>query len=662
MTDTKYSKIFDINGPISSFLKNYEFRQGQVDMAAAIEDAIHNCSNILIEAGTGIGKSFAYLIPFINWAVSNNKKVVIATYTKALQEQLFKKDIAFLKKALGNNFNAALCFGSENYLCKQRLSRSSQHGLFETKTDSEIMQQISEWASTTKTGLLTDMPFEPPANIWLKICRDSNVCRNKKCHNFKSCFYVKAKKLWGKADILIANHHVFFSNLDSDRSNLPEFHAVVFDEAHNLENVAADFFGINISNNQLRFLLDELLHPKYRNGFLSSIEHLKDKTELGVLVNSVRQAADLLFTEVENRLGNSSSLRIIEPQQFSNQVCLNINELIDAIYDGINKIDDDDKEEIKNHLSKLKTWSNEFNDFLSQKHDRHVYWIEKEQKSMKSKYMFCASPIDVAPYLKDVLFNKAMPVVLTSATLSVNNSFAFFKERLGVLDAQELLIQSPFDFKKQVILYTPHDIPDPNIERTRYTDALSRHIKQLVEITNGRTFILFTSYETLKQTYKILEQVLLDYSLLKHGDLPRWQLLERFKKEKKAVLFGTSTFWQGIDIPGRSLESVIITRLPFAVPDHPLLAAKIAHLEAQGINAFMSYQVPQAVLLFKQGFGRLIRNSADFGLVSILDPRIKTRHYGRLFINSLPKCQYVTNFNELAAEYKKMIDSPGKTK
>ena len=620
-------------------------------MSEAISEAIKLNKHLVVEAGTGVGKSLAYLIPFIIYVAKNNKKVVISTYTKTLQNQLYLKDLPFLKRSLGIKFNYALCLGSENYLCLRRLNSKYVYDLLDSDSQFNEMAKILDWSSKTKSGIKSDLDFIPKSGVWNNVCREPDLCLGKKCSFKDDCFYKRAKNTERKSNILVTNHSLFFTNLASGGQVLPNFHAVVFDEAQTLEKIATSYLGIELSNTKIKYLFDSIYNPKTNRGLLTKFKNLNRRT-----INSIKeylaeseQASRIFFQEISQIFGaENDSKRIRTKSIVFNYMEEPLKHLADSLSELLDYIkDEEDEALIKSYSKRCVDISKAMSFILNQTKDDYVYWIEVSKRKRAVKYSLFAAPIEIADELDKQLFSKIKPIILTSATLSTNNDFGFIKKHLGIKECDELLLGSPFNYEKNVLLYLPKKIEDPNHKFEVFQEQVLEHIKKIIDIMRGRIFILFTSYKMLNVIFNDLISIYKDINLLKQGDKPRYELLANFKENKNSVLLGTTTFWQGIDVPGKSLECVIITKLPFSVPDDPITEAKMELIESRNGNPFIEYQVPQAIMMFKQGCGRLIRNKSDRGIVGILDPRIKTRYYGRSFINALPKCKHTSDVNEV---------------
>ena len=690
------------NGIIANKLDSYELRPQQMDMALTIEKSIEENKHLIIEAGTGVGKSMAYLIPFIFWTVRNKKKAIISTYTKTLQEQLINKDLPFLRNALRSanvntrqndlppesgyeqeekfDFSYTLCVGGQNYLCLRRFNQLQMHGLIDTKKEVKEFQKIIQWEVQTKNGLRSELDFEPSPAVWSKVCRESDLCFGKKCIFYDDCHYYKARRREYKAHVLVTNHHLFFANLVNAGRVLPDFDAVVFDEAQTLEDVATSYFGIAISNFNVKFLLDSILNPKTGKGLITRLFKPSDKTVAAIreTLDEARHASDLFFSEITEKYGTGSkTTRIRKKGVINNYLSKPLSNLSGALESLLNLVTvEEERLEIFAFASRCSEANKNISIIINQELEEYVYWAEVEKRTnslglSNHKYSRCslfAAPINIAEDFEKQIFDKIRPVILTSATLSVNGNFNYIKERLGIpdctpagqlhheesdsdivngVDFSEKIIGSPFNFSENALIYVPDNIPDPNQEPDAYRHNITKHIKEIISLTQGRSFILFTSFEMLNAVYEKIKDNMDTYTLFKQGDKPRYQLLEEFKASQKPVLFGTATFWQGVDVPGEALKCVIITKLPFAVPSDPIIEARMELLKAQNKNPFMDYQVPQAITLLRQGFGRLIRTATDTGIVAILDPRIKSKFYGRHFLNSLPNCKKTSDIREI---------------
>ena len=645
MSSKRVENYLGQEGILSARLDGFEYRHQQVDMAEAVEESFENAKHLIVEAGTGTGKSLAYLIPAILWAVENNKKVVISTYTKTLQHQILNHDIPFLQDKLGISFRYALCLGNENYLSLRRLKRSAQAGLFTQSDEENQWEGIFNWAEETETGFRSDLPFEVLPQVWEEVGRQKDLCLGKNCETHSSCFYFKARKKWFGAHLLIVNHHLFFANVANAGAVLPAFDAVVFDEAQNLEEAATQFLGLEISNSSLFYFLDRLHNPRTKRGLLTRIDH-ESVPHLRKLVMAARQAADVFFTQLLEEYGkNDRVLRFYKPPVLDNGVFVPLEALREALKSlegGLHS--EEDRVDVASAAERCFEFNNALSAILNQHMRGYVYWLEIVPKKRFHRVVLRGVPIHVAEELHAQVFEKVDRIVMTSATLTTSKGFEFIKERIGYQPNQELSLEAPFDYPRQALLYIPDDLPEPGDEMGVYVEGISNRCRELIETSGGKTFILFTSYALLNQVYERLDD--LPFPLIRQGEMPTVQMIKKFK-EKPSVIFGTNSFWQGVDIPGDALQSVIITKLPFDVPKEPLTEARIEELRRQRIDPFRHYQIPRAIIQLKQGFGRLIRKKTDTGVVSILDSRMRRRGYGKQFIASLPPCPVTTHLDEV---------------
>ena len=654
LSDLKH--IFGPEGFIAQGLSEYEYRPQQLEMANAVADAFRASEHLIVEAGTGVGKTFAYLIPAINLALSTGETVVISTNTISLQEQLIKKDIPLLQKVLPFSFTAVLAKGRSNYLSRRRLNTllNYERGLFDTKEEVAELAGIVEWVATTDDGSRADLEKQPRHEIWDQVVSDRDNCLRSKCPTYGACFYFKARRRMQEANLLVVNHHLLFSDLEIRRSAeaqsavLPDYQYLILDEAHHLEAIAGKHATVELTNSRVKRLLDSLDNPSGKSGL--SVRYAA--SQLKAPVEDARNQANILFraisdwleTEGSQRWGGSVTQRIHRENFVENVLDAPLATLQAELKElkGTAQTDDDE-EEIASHLRRCGSLREDLNLMINHSDPDSVYWIETVTRGRFPRVTLNATPVNVSEAVNEYLFDRMNSVILTSATLATNQNFDFFKKRLGLSECRELIAGSPFDYEKQVEIHIPSKMPDPR-RSVEYTQSIIAHVKHYLKITHGKAFVLFTSYRMMDEVHEVVADYLDGLGIISFkqgGDLSRSQMLEAFKRDTDSVLFGTSSFWEGVDVRGESLSNVIITKLPFEVPTHPVMEAKIKQVEEQGGNSFMEFSLPEAILRLKQGFGRLIRTKTDKGMVVILDPRVITKFYGKQFLNSLPPCTII---------------------
>ena len=637
-------KIFDPGGILAEAYPGYEDRPQQRQMAKAVQDALKKHFHLAVEAGTGVGKSFAYLAPAIEAAKQQKCRVLVSTYTITLQEQLINKDIPFLVCLLEGCFVACLAKGRNNFVCLRRLEFAvrRQQGLFDSDTAQLI--RLSNWAKQSEDGSLSDMGFMPSSQIWHAVMSEHGSCRGRKCPHFNKCFYWRNRRRLENADIIVANHALLFSDLvlrQQGVSILPDYRFVIVDEAHNIEHVAEEHFGIDISDKRISFILHSLYNQKTKKGFLANTQH----SEAVNLVKSCQKAADDFFKSVGRWLAADKGNGRTRPGFVADCLTEPFKKLRLTL-SGIagQSKDADEQFEFLRFADQLGAVGTDLKNYLAHSDNNSIYWVESEENKRKTLALR-STPINPAEHIKKCLFDEFGSVVLTSATLCAalsedSEGFEFFAERIGLEKFERLKLGSPFDYQRQVTMYIEPDLPEPNDEG--FAEAATEKIKKYVKLTGGRAFVLFTSYQMLNEFVELLwgwfgEN---NIELFVHGSgTDRAELLRRFKSNAGGVLFGADSFWQGVDVPGEALSNVIIVRLPFAVPTHPLVQGRIEYIKSQGHNPFFSYQLPAAIIKFKQGFGRLIRNKTDSGIVVVLDSRIVRKNYGREFLAAIEKCR-----------------------
>ena len=632
-------------GSLSTALVGWESRPQQLAMAEVVAQAIAERTHAIIEAPTGVGKSFAYLVPAIQWALANGKKVVISTGTIALQEQLIRKDIPQLEK-LFPEMKAVLVKGRQNYLSLRRLAHAlqGQQSWAEQQEDSRTMKEIADWSEKSEIGDLADLGWTPPPQVWRHVVSDRNNCQGRKCPTYEECFFYSARKELEDADLLIVNHHLYFSDLalrGDHAAILPSHEVVIFDEAHGLEDVATAHLGSTVSEAQVRFYLDGLWSRKLK-GLLSS-EAVAFAREA---VEQARTAAEGFWREVTLLPGDGGedSVPLSKDSRLDNILSPALDRVTAALAEcRARALDENAANEFSAQADRAAMLSGSIRAIVEQLHDDHVYYADVPRG--RGSPTLSSNPLSVAKLLQELLFSTTPTVILTSATLAADDSerFLFLRKRLGLEGGLAKRFDSPFDFKSQVRLLLNQSALDPN--SPDYEQALAKWLEDYLSTATGGTFVLFTSYRQLDAVYQRVRPFLerSNRFVLKHGDkLGRSAMIDLFKRIGNAVLFGTSSFWEGVDVQGDALSNVIITKLPFEVPNHPLVQARHREITRAGGNPFMERSVPEAILRLKQGFGRLIRTKNDRGTVVICDHRVMTKAYGRYFLRALPECHSET--------------------
>lgn len=641
-TKPTVKSILGEGGVLAKALDRYEHREPQLEMATAVSEALADEKPLIIEAATGTGKTLAYLVP----ALLSGKRVVVSTGTKALQEQLFHKDIPLLGSCWHKPFNAVLLKGRRNYICKMRVQEMMLNPRFRAASDAHQWGVIREWYAKTETGDRADVPGLPDDYAtWADLSVGSEACKGAKCKYYESCFVTQARKQAAEAEIIVVNHHLFFADLALRQQGyaevIPDYDAVIFDEAHHLEEIASNYFGTQVSNWRVNELIQDIKHAL-------SEEDISDD-DLEARLKTLNQRGTSFFTLLAFGLyeGRYPIGEVLSGPQASRiddsrgQFAVALTELERELKRFATKIEM--TERLVERTSQLKF---DLDELIEASDERYTYFMEVRDRGV----FLNAAPIDLGELFQTKLYAEEKTLVFTSATLSTGGTFAYFKRRMGMvpvskndektkaLDVREIKLDAIFDYENQCLVYVPNRLPAPN--SPKFVDGVVQIVEYLVGITQGRAFVLFTSWANMRAVHEELAERL-DFTVLKQGDMPKRELIAAFKKDKNSVLFATSSFWEGVDVEGDALQLVIIDKLPFASPSDPLVRARMDLLEARGGNSFFDYSVPGAALMLKQGFGRLIRSQNDTGVVAILDSRIATKRYGDHFLDSLPPAPVV---------------------
>lgn len=633
---TELETIFNSNGLLSKIIDGYLPRKSQFEMAQVIEESIIKEQNLIVEAGTGTGKTFAYLIPAIN----SRKKVIISTGTKNLQDQLYNHDLPLIQKALNINLKSALLKGRANYLCTYRLENTLNHGFDYNRRDAIALKHIKAWSKRTKIGDITEIFAVTDNNpVWTKVTSTVDNCLGQDCSEYKDCFLVKARQKAQEAEIIVVNHHLLCADWSLRKTGfgeiLPNADVIIIDEAHQLPEIASNFLGTALTDNQLSELTTDILHESSKNA--KDMPDLQAGCEdLQYMVKDLRLAFGVEvrrghWQEIENNSKIFSALHIIREQlaKLANQL-----EAASVRSKGLDSC--------FNRTKEMESW---LGSLITDNSGKWIRWYEIYKKSFKLK----KTPLDIANEFNLFMRQHEASWIFTSATLSVNNNFNHFSQSLGLSSTKSISWESPFDFTSQCLFYHPRNLP--NTDDVNFTEKIVKFALPVLLASKGRAFFLFTSHKALKKATEILQNKI-EYPLLTQGTCAKSELLNQFKAKGNAILLATASFWEGVDVRGDALSCVIIDKLPFVSPQDPVLKARLDMIKKAGQNPFVDYQLPVAVIALRQGIGRLIRDVHDRGVLMICDSRLLKRTYGRVFLDSMPAMKRTQEIQEVVDFFK----------
>ena len=652
-------EIFAPQGILSNIIPSFEFRNEQQQMADFILERLYDSENGIIEAGTGTGKTLAYLVPAVLYAMEQDKKIAVSTETKALQKQLFEKDIPIVRQIFKSHFNIefsySLCLGSSNYPCRKRFETGMRTGKFQPG-EMKKLKQVSDLFNEKK--IFSHFDVSLPGYLWNEINREGDSCGSYRCPFGAICPYQLARKEWSQSHLLVMNHYLFFTNIASGKTYLPQSDIVIFDEAHSLEDIAASQLGFNLGYRELSDIMS-LFHNDKKHGLAASIEDESIRSEWIACIRQIVPEIGAFFEGIRKPVPSEKNyIRIREAVPSGNTLVDLLKRFMILIADAEQIFDEEHPYRIEFDIARgeLFTYLESLSSFVFHNNENYVYWIERESDALLGDLFLRGQPVDIADLFQREIVTCYDSSIFVSATLAIGSDFSYIAGRLGIENYQSLALKSSFDYRSQMILYIARDIPDPGNGES--TIRASSNAAEIINYLQGNCLMLFTSYKMLRDVKRLLEGVI-EYPVYSQDVLTSTDAFDRYVSDVNSVLMGTHSFWQGIDLPGDLVRGVLVMKLPFSVPDSPPVEAKMEQLQALGKSPFIALQVPEAVLRFKQGFGRLIRSGSDRGIVAVMDSRVLTKSYGKIFLKAIPECRIVYSLDELKEEYSLMRPLPG---